>query len=312
MIKKRNLLGGSIVGLVGVAAAVAGCLSGEPAPVELDSPENVQILHSGLTTTHGDSLYLTDCRNNHVPSPPPWGPNSLGKWTDVGTFSGGNSLNGQGSGHIYLWISGGMCILMTRSNGGGSGGSIDIICQSETYGTACFYEGGYSSFPSTQSFPNSVVKGGVDLGNQCTTCHAGENVFLAHNGTLDALDLNGSSGWMPAVWANPIVSGSWVQNPGPETFAGYPPANPWSGTPGDVRPCTWCHYQGGPAGRFPKLRTPAFGNPSSYCAILRNVTSRPGSQGGMPPLNTCNPALGNCAADKDPFTRAMLANCGQP
>jgi hypothetical protein len=301
---KRQFRGSAIVAFAALAVAAAGCLAG---PQDSAEPE-VQATQNALTTVNGGSKYLGECQANHVPSPPPWGPTALGKWTDVGMSVG--SLNGQDPGHIYLWIQGtgtnaGICILLTRS-GGGPAGSIDIICQSQNYGSACFYEGGYpDAFPTTQSFPNSVVKGGADLGVRCTDCHAGENVFITHHGSVnDALNLNGSSGWMPSVWYKPLVAPGMLQNPGPETTL---PAATLTGTPGNNTPCLTCHVQGGPGGRFPLLGTTAFAG--NYCSILFGATNRPGSKGGMPPGNTCTPDS-NCAAQKDPFTKAILAQCG--
>jgi hypothetical protein len=263
-----------------------------------------------LVTTKGGTSYLSECTSAGVPAPPTWGPSSLGKWTNLGMAS--NSLANLGDAYAYRYSQSspaGVCILITRPDPGFPT-TIDIICQGAN-GNTCFWDGAESTIPATQSFPNSSVKGGKDLsGNAvpCTTCHAGENAFIAHNGIAnDALNLNGSSFWMPSAWYNPDVPSGWAQNPGPERWSGYPPSGD-TGTPGASTPCLSCHTAGGGAGRFPLLEATIFR--AGYCGILRSVTNRPGSLGGMPPGNTCNPNLNNCAAQKDPFTQAMLSHCG--
>jgi mono/diheme cytochrome c family protein len=306
--KKLQFLGGAI-GFAALAVAAAGCLSGQPAPAESE----VQVARSPIVTIYGDQKYLAECQANHVPSPPAWGPNSLGSWSDLGLS--GTSLNGQSSGRVYRWTKpsgsdAGVCILLNRGNPSG-GGQLDIICQSY-YGTACFYEGLWttSAYPTTQTFPNATTKAGADIGAvRCTDCHAGENAFITHNGTHDALDQSGSFMWMPSAWYQPIYAAANTQNPGPETFDGYTVTSGPTGTPGNNTPCLSCHVAGGTGGRFPALGTQKFGVSSNYCTILRTAANRPGSQGGMPPFNTCTPDT-DCAAQKDPFTIAMINHCG--
>lgn len=289
-----------------LSANAVGCSSG-PEDVAVQSDPHAQVTRSALAAGDNADRYLQDCYNLGVPSPPAWGPVNHGGWTDVGHED--NSLVNNVGGEVYIYIRGtvsprGICLLTTRPQSSTTT-LIDIICQGQN-GLSCFYEGVEGTIPSTQFFPNDSVKGGTDLGTVCTNCHAGENAFIAHNGMGDALDLNGTSQWMPAAWVNPYVPASWPMNPGPETFVGYPPSGS-TGTPGASTPCMTCHTSG-PGGRFPQVETPGFAG--NYCRILATVANRPGNLGGMPPNNTCIPNS-SCAAQRDPFTQALLSHCGQ-
>jgi len=120
-----------------------------------------------------------------------------------------------------------------------------------------------------------------------------------------ALNLNGTPGWMPTSWYDPVVATGYPQNQGPDPFPSYYPLS------NSAPACTSCHTQGGVGGRFPALsRYDVSTTGGGFCTIFAEVTNRPGNAGGMPPGpgNTCTPGV-NCAAQTDPFVMAMLDTC---
>jgi hypothetical protein len=150
------------------------------------------------------------------------------------------------------------------------------------------------SFPIQKGtvVPLSRFFGGADLdkdvGGECTSCHAGENPFVIHPGTvlgqpnLDGLPLRADS------WYRPLVRAEGAQNPGPTDIL--------DGVPSSGR-CTSCHTQGGPGGRFPSVSTALQG----YCGIILPTAF----QRTMPPGSPGSSAY-------RPHFDALMAACQQP
>jgi hypothetical protein len=287
-----------------VCFALVAC-SSAPAP-DSASQETVGTVTSAEYTTTSGAAYASLCSSNGVPLPPEWGPN-LG-WNYNGSYNDG--FTGFMGCIYYAKSSSGICV----ANYCGPHNQFDIICQG-TNGNACFWES--NTDPTTLPAPPSgtpvalappgsqpVVYGGTGLNdNTCTMCHAGENVFLTHDDPGHATNLIGTLGWMPSAWYQPIIASGPPDNPGPQSFAGYPTS---------TSNCLTCHTSpasGGTGGRFPSLSQMQSVIDGTYCSILAYVVNHPSSQGGMPPGNTCTP-WSNCAAQTDPFVQAMLINCG--
>jgi hypothetical protein len=296
----------SAISGVALVAALAACGCGEAPPSS--SEDQVSVVKNELVTSLGGSAYAQQCANDGVPLPQPWGTTTVGPgkyWTDNGMFDENQSFQFDPA-EVFFHVSStppGICVIAAHTDD-----AFDVICQGSATGKACFWEGPQISTPpspplviATTGQYSGPISGGTQLATHCTVCHAGENVFIAHQGAHDALDLNGTAGWMPSGYYDPIEPAGWP-NAAPST-TNYPAS------------CTTgCHVAGGIAGRFPALETAQFSG-SAYCRILRTVTNRPGSQGGMPPTSVCDPDPNNgmpCASESDPAVRAMLAACGAP
>jgi hypothetical protein len=306
------------LGAMAISALAMSCGN----QVDSSDPLNLDVetvIAAQTITSMGTTAYNNECSNstNKVPLPPLWGTTKLGDglnntwkdnqiYTDAYVFGGG--------GHIYYSINQsaatpGICVINAHfqmSCTADAPGTFDVICQG-TNGKACFWEGVLGTDPPSTTmnlFP--TLKGGTDLNTNeptvtsCTNCHAGDNVFIAHQAPGHPLNLG--SLWNPSSWMNPLVKGGSVQNPAP-------PANQFLGFPASTSNCTGCHVQGN-GGRFPKLsayQPPVPAGDASFCKLLDVITNRPGDQSGMPPSGTC--PNGNCAAQTDPFVKQMLERC---
>jgi hypothetical protein len=300
------------LGAVALATLAAGCdpqvTPGDPAAPEVETVRSAQTIIST-----GTAAYDTECENNLVPLPPPWGTKSLGdgtsgSWKSTGPYND-TYLDFDGGAIYYAKMTApaGICVINAHTSSG-SCGSFDLICQGAN-GKACFWEGNQSPTPPTTPIAllPSFLQGGTDLesntptATSCPSCHAGENAFIAHEAPNHPLNLG--SIWMPSApnWMNPLVKAQSIQNP-------QPLANQFASYPTSTSGCTTCHVTGN-GGRFPLLSAYAeSGHLMDYCDILAKVSNMPGSTSGMPIGNMCRPNV-NCALQTDPFVRAMLATC---
>ena len=303
-------------------ACLAGCSAGDPAA---NSEEDVAAVQSQVINDSIGAQYESDCLAVGVPLPPPWGQDKtaanptttpIKPWTLRGSYK--DSYNASLNGTIYtaqLTGPSGLCVINAHV-GGGLVGLFDIICQGNN-GKTCFWEGGQPPGLSSKTVPmragstwapagsgSTPIGAGGPSTRICTHCHGGQNAFLSHRLAGHPLDLNGINYWMPP-WYDPLTPTATAQNPGPETFAGYPAST-------SATSCLTCHTSStSGAGGFPRLSQAEIGQSfgdSSYCAVLKEVTSRPGSTGGMPPNANCRYGI-DCAAQTDPFVMAMLSTC---
>ena len=294
-----------VLGLT-LAASVSSGLAGCSAP-DAGPTEDVGVVRSAEVTSRSTPNYTALCQSRGVPLPPNWG-GAGSSWIDNGT-SADDGYFQFGFVHIYYSQSTsppGLCVLATRQEESDQW-IVDVICQGAN-SQACFWEGYTPTAPppatptvlANTTSTNSLVKGGSDLGTagNCTSCHAGENVFINHAAAGHPTNLTSkvlATNWMPATWPNPIVDTVTPENAAPDPMVGYP-----ASTSG----CPTCHTAGGIGGRFPKLSA-EYG--SGYCALLQIVANRPASQDGMPPLasNICTPDT-DCALQTDPFVKALV------
>jgi hypothetical protein len=322
----RNLFALTLV------AQAWGCSAGPGTDVDKQpEADRLGTAKQAIAATGSGGVYSTQCVNAGVPLPPPFGTSTVlgtgvyeyGKWTlnpeaktligdplndRIKVYTTENNVNGtQG-----LCVIGAHYTIDVNQPGGMRPGFFDVICQGKN-GMACFWEGASPMLPDPTATPLYInsLDGGTTLApshSQCTSCHAGKNAFIAHNGAADGLNgvndaFHMHDWWMPTTDTyTPIVPAAWTQNPAP-IAGGYPAS------------CTnsSCHAVGGAAGAFPTLRTPEFNVGGGYCQLLSKIVFAPGTKGGMPPGSTCiNENDPNCPARSDPAIQAMLDACGRP
>ncbi|MEQ1504247.1 MAG: thrombospondin type 3 repeat-containing protein, partial [Myxococcota bacterium] len=211
-----------------VAAALLALAEGEVTGGGSDAVDDVTEALRVPPPPAGLVSYLDQCRASAVPIPPDWRSPS---WQFVGDlvppfdFVGSSALV-----QVYKFEDPsvpGICVALPRSTGG-TLGLMGIICQSATTGAACFWDnvdlnGNRINTPLTSPLAIAGLQNGDLLGENCTACHRGENVFLIHPNT--PLDLRPATN--SPRWYRPISSqSSWTN----------PPAFRTSGTA-----CTSCH-----------------------------------------------------------------------
>jgi hypothetical protein len=234
-----------------------------------------------LATTAAGAEYIAECREAGVPIPPTWG-------TDAWTYEGDIATNFIGRGDpasVYSFESkqpDGLCIALPRIVGPFID-ALGIICLGRETSNVCFWD--KTSTPLREEVPISRFRGGADLVDVCSDCHAGRNPFVVHPG--DAMDLGAKL--RTRAWYTPLVRPDWPQNPGP---SGLPEIVPLQ-APGDRR-CTECH-QPARDGRFPE-----FGALPGYCEFVLS----PAIAQTMPKGNPRDP-------DFQTHARRLLAFCAQ-
>lgn len=134
-----------------------------------------------VITAPPETDYVGRCRDHHsVPVPPAWSAAAPGSWRYQGLLDNELILAAADT-HLWTWSDPdrrGGCILLPR--GGGAAG---LICQSATTGHACFWDnidrktGMRIPWASQPLNVNNMQDGDV-LGENCTGCHRGNNVFL--------------------------------------------------------------------------------------------------------------------------------------
>lgn len=259
------------------------------------------------STTNSGQAYIEECAAAGVPVPPDWGDTAWkgNGWLDpdknllvlyIESLGSSTAPNAK----VFYYESSnpkGVCIALPRTFDNGGVQTLGIICQGDN-GKACFWDNSTFTLSSiNESKPLLDFTGGADLvgkgGGVCTSCHAGENVFIIHPNT--ALDLTTSRGinLKPREYAMPIVDGSWPQNERPNTIDGE---------------CSTCHNQFR-AGRLPQLSTAIqplptndFPRPEGYCnTILTFVYGLT-----MPPDGTAP------STAFETHWENMLSACGEP
>jgi hypothetical protein len=290
------------VGLaIALAAVAAGCR-------RAGTTGDLAVATRAIPSAGAGSLYWDQCQANGVPFPPPWGRKTIGdgagQWKARGTLD--DSYITPLPVDIYTMTStspAGLCAIAIRADG-----TFDVLCQG-TNGKTCFWEAlpdfwpqhGVASPPPrlpTGEIPIvGLVPGAPDQSVQCTECHAGENAFVTHTTAGHPTNRRALAGWMPGAVYTPIVPKDWIPNAAVLSASDYP------------RSCLGgCHDVGSPAGagRLPRLRDVDV----HFCDLLREVTSRPASRGGMPPgVADCKPGV-DCPLDADADVKRMLASCG--
>jgi hypothetical protein len=244
-------------------------------------------------TAVGGAAYINECSAAGVPIPPSWGTSG---WVSRGVLTN-EFISSANEAEVFSYQSSspaGMCFALPRSSGN-SIRLLGIICLGTASSNACFWD---NQTPNGQFFPNKgqVVPldqffGGADLqkdiGGQCTDCHAGENPFVIHPGTVLGLPNLTGLPLRPNSWYQPRVRADWLQNAGPTNILD---------SVASTGKCTTCHTQTG-AGRFPSVSTAMMG----YCGtILPTAFSRT-----MPPG-----AVGSSAYQN--HYNALIAACQQP
>lgn len=202
------------------------------------------------------SQYIASCRAEGVPIPPDW-PDA--RWISQGPLAF-VFISRSYTAEVHAYKDPavpGVCYALPRRDSSGSIQLLGIICQSDTTGKACFWDNRtIDDTPLTGvnlTLNIDSIGNGSTLGEICTECHRGYNVFNIHPGT--ALDLSrptavgGPYDTDPAVRFTPIAQGHW-SNPGPLVLPAPSPGQ---------RSCTACHELPETAG-------------SSYCAsVLENA-----------------------------------------
>lgn len=224
-------------------------------------------------TSAPSSQYVASCRAEGVPIPPDW-PDA--RWLSQGPL-GFVFISAGLTAEVHTYKDpavAGVCYALPRRDGAGSIQLLGIICQSDTTGKACFWDNRTVDdvllTGVNLTLDIDTIGNGSTLGETCTDCHRGDNVFNIHPGT--ALDLSrptvvgGPYDTDPAVRFTPIAQSHW-SNPGPLMLTA-----PSVGQ----RSCTACHELPQTAG-------------VSYCrAVLQNgaITTMPPfgpDRAGWPP-----------------------------
>jgi hypothetical protein len=223
-------------------------------------------------TTAGGGEYIRECAAAGVPVPPPVF--SAG-WTNRGAIS--NPFLSAGARaevmHFTSTTPPGVCLALPRykSTGGGNFSNkaflFGLICLGTVSNKACFWDNPRGTeFERGVPVDISEFVGGVDLvaNNQgvCSDCHAGENPYVVHPDNPPFSGLTASI--LPGGWYDPLVHGSWPQNPGPTNLLD---------AVSSVGRCDSCHRVG-VAGRFPDASTQL----PQWCSVVLST-----AVGGVPP-----------------------------
>ncbi|MBG6163759.1 hypothetical protein IWQ54_003427 [Labrenzia sp. EL_195] len=238
--------------------------------------------------------YIQECRDAGVPIPP-----DLNSASWVRSVHGGTSVLTDAQEFIAVGLEAevfvyesnspaGMCIALPRSDGDTT--VLDgVICLGQETSNTCFWDNQKNDvtvpFAKGEIVPIIEFAGGPELfegeGGVCTSCHAGENPYVIHPNTPLGRPALGAYPTFSEKWYTPLVHPNWPQNP--ESTSAIP-----------TGPCSSCHSEGGPGGRFPELSSDLVG----YCSTILPLAI----QRTMPPFNPGDPAY------KD-HADALLALC---
>ncbi|MEM9191442.1 MAG: hypothetical protein AAGF12_19880 [Myxococcota bacterium] len=291
----------------------------------------VAILEAGdievrTTITSNGAGYIQDCRDAGVPVP-----NSIFNLDDGWVRRGNLDFSFINAGYdenenlreneIWSWESDspdGICIALPRWDPNDTSPVLGFICLGRTNGKVCYFDN-EEGVPTqrNQTYGIDFLVGGTTLqgngGGICTDCHAGGNPFVVHpDQELAFVDLVESRAMVSAVWPDPLVVGTWPQNPGPIMSLGPVPE-------GQSR-CDGCH-NGGTAGRFPLFSEPILdplapsSNHGGYCNAILDQAVNGTAQGDpptMPPkLANGNPDMGDYS-DHIAYLTSLCGSSGPP
>lgn len=270
-------------------------------------------------TNAGMQAYCQECLEAGVPVPP----NMFGDgWTNLGEVD--NEFISQTStafpgvelrAELMIYVSNdpeGFCLALPRYLVRGSQDEAElfgVICLGTRTSKACFFDNPNGNFfrkNNVIDFRSNFV-GGADLilNNQgtCSDCHAGENPYIVHPAKRPFQRIVGDGhvpSIFPARWYDPIVPGTWPQNPGPTHIMDAITS---------TGQCNSCHEQGRSGGRLPDLSFPLWG----YCnQVLRSAVRRIADGGTMPHGIGSLPATeqDSIQALYAPHINALTSYCG--
>lgn len=132
----------------------------------------------------GRTTYMGDCDRAGVPVPPDFSVTGS-QWTHQGNLTT-NMLNPGQPAQVWSWAHPsrrGACIALPRGTGAPGNGLAGIICQGSVTGNACFWDNIDRDTDARIPWAGatlviSKLKDGTNLGENCTDCHRGDNVFL--------------------------------------------------------------------------------------------------------------------------------------
>jgi hypothetical protein len=139
-----------------------------------------------LVIPYNATDYIRRCREAGVPIPPDFSTTSR-NWQDQGALTTNLLVPGDYAG-VYTHHSRtvrGACVALPRGSGA-PGSAAGIICQSATTGAACFWDNKLRSGGVGAGFMGwrditlriADLQDGDNLGDNCTRCHSGNNVYL--------------------------------------------------------------------------------------------------------------------------------------
>lgn len=235
-------------------------------------PKDEEVRDEAPTTTP----YIEKCRSEQVPIPPNFGDP---KWVFQGrldpNFSFVAEEPGSSGSVAEVWTFAdpnvpGLCVGLPRINNATGGiGLFGIICQSATTGKACFWDNkdrelNLLSPEASKRLKIAEVADGSILGENCTNCHRGKNVFVIHPrqavDVRDEFETDHGAEWYEPISGQP----SWGN---PRPIEG-------------LTECNGCH-------EMPEVRennnSPApLGRISAFCRILRQVVDKTMPPDGQP------------------------------
>ncbi len=266
-----------------------------------------------LATSSSGQAYWNECAAAGVPNPPQWNSSSWVRRgatcsTDSQCTGGGVCMGGRctlgpevisGVSEVFTYTStspAGLCIALPRRATKTSTvyDVVGIICQGNNTSRACFWDNknrfqdpsATISVTEQVTIPTSpkIIGGAALAGNSqgvCTSCHAGENIFIIHPRT--SLDVGNTTA---KNWVRPYVAASWPQNVGP----GKELERVGSSTAATGgQPCSACHNKA-TGRRFPRLEDSA-----GYCSVAlwsytNIMTPANFPTAGMPPISPTSSA----------------------
>jgi hypothetical protein len=189
------------------------------------------------------TAYAAKCKQEGVPLPPPF---TSGDWKKAGRLPANRifaSKLPRADVLAYRPVDGskkplGLCVALPRGDEAGSVELLGVICQSKSTGKACFWDNvdrtAVPKLPPARVTGASLKEVDIDLfadgallGENCTDCHRGDNVFVIHEDSFMARAPMDAAARDPDTMPyTPIgQAGTWI-NP----MHANPPGN-----------CTSCH-----------------------------------------------------------------------
>jgi hypothetical protein len=148
------------------------------------------------------TAYSAKCKQEGVPLPPPF---SSSSWKKAGRLPANRifaSTHPRADVLVYRPVDGsnqplGLCVALPRGDEAGSVELLGVICQGKRTGRACFWDNiDRTAVPQKEPVRVKGAKlsdvdidlfaDGALLGENCTNCHRGDNVFVIHEDTFMA------------------------------------------------------------------------------------------------------------------------------